>query len=65
MVNLIGLKMNNIKNMSNGSNVNDVMSLVLECVESLIELKMPLSVDLLILCCIYANIAIMLIFSMY
>ena len=52
MENLIGLKMNN--NNSN-SNKKNVMSLVLECVESLINLKMALSIDLLILCCIYAN----------
>ena len=61
MASLIGLKMDGSSTSSNGSTNNqnmspeNVMSLLLECVESLIQLKMPISIDLLILSCIYAN----------
>ena len=54
MKNLIGLKMDDHDNTENISPKN-VMSLVIECVKSLIKLKMALSIDLLILSCVYAN----------
>ena len=56
IANLIGLKMDygNASN-SNNFSVENVMTLLVECVKSLIKLKMPLSTDLVILCCIYAN----------
>ena len=55
---LIGLKMN--WKDGNGNDITniageDVMLLVLECVKSLIKLKIAFSIDLLMLSCVYAN----------
>ena len=51
----IGSNDNNVNINVNKNSNNDVMTLLLQNVVSLIELKMPLSIDLLILSCIYAN----------
>ena len=55
VVQLTGLKMNDSSNDNNNISGVNGMSLLLKCMESLISLKMPLSHDLLVLCCIYAN----------
>ena len=56
MENLIGLKISDSSTSNNNtSGQSDAMVLVVACVESLIKLKMSLSIDLVILACIYSN----------
>ena len=57
MASWIGLKMDSggNDNSNDSRSCENVMSLVLQCVESLIKLKMAISIDLVILSCIYAN----------
>ena len=53
--NLSGLKMCGDTDSVNNISCSNVMPLFLKCCQSLIKLKMSLSIDVLILSCIYAN----------
>ena len=55
MSDVIEIMSDNCRNDNSNYSSWNTMTFILECVESLIKLKMSISIDLLILCDIYTN----------